>query len=568
METELDAPLKAANPELSRTPGLPRAGARVLSYLPFLALFAAGLAWKWSLYFSLSSKAEMWAEGGTNYFFHAHHSSLWEALKATDFGYLPLLPRLISLVVEALHVPVGQVAGVYQSVAMVGLALLIASPTLPFFRCVLPSDAMRVLLSLGLLFHFDYQLHTFINFSYYGIIPCFLILVSLSSLPRMSTAQSLALGSVLALFALSKPFYVAMAPPLAVAVLWAWRRGDRNALRVAAVGLAGTAIQLGFLLVNRATAGQHAVQSLSAAQKLWIAIVYWATSAAGQLGLARDIALRWAAAGMLLLAFAMVRRLQVKGGRSSRWLGFCALSVSGGAALLAVAAITSVYTLNPGELPRLDALANRHWFFTHTVLFLGLGLFFFRRFTGRRDQLLLAVGGLAWLASTGVFRLTPAPAGDPGGWISGYSDWSAFAPHIPSGRDEPYCVPLNPYPWLLGHKCGYLLPAPPVEQFDAPTVEAPGARLPVSANLLEKRLQWVGLAAKEPSAGANEQKVIAYGDSGQPLAIAPLVPGHGRMGLAFFRFEPPVSGVKTLELVGYQKVVAGAELPAVYLGPL
>ena len=153
---------------------------KINSYLPFfVALVVVMLikAFTMAGMGSLFLKAQMWAETATNFYYHARYGSFWENLKQIDYIYLPLLPRLWALFSRCFHFPSEWLPYYFQIFGLVVIAGCCASIFLPVFRPLFPRKWERIILITGVLFLRDYELHTFINASYFLTIPmtCFFL---------------------------------------------------------------------------------------------------------------------------------------------------------------------------------------------------------------------------------------------------------------------------------------------------------------------------------------------------------------------------------------------------------
>lgn len=113
----------------------------------------------------------LFQEASTNYYFYAN-SPLWsERLFATDAGYVQLPQRLIALLGTLLRFPDAVIPYYYTWVGTILTGLMGAVFCLPRFRILVRSDALRALTSFILLFGLNFETTTFINFTYFDIIP-------------------------------------------------------------------------------------------------------------------------------------------------------------------------------------------------------------------------------------------------------------------------------------------------------------------------------------------------------------------------------------------------------------
>src|SRR5262245_40317078 len=211
---------------------------------PFLACFVATVAFIYVQFPSFSYRAEMYYEMGTNFFAHAYHGSLWDNLWARDAGYLPWIPRAVSVVLVK---GLGLVKW-YPRAAQLAAALLIAFfaalINLREFRSFIEHDASRFLVSLG--FGCFLTAHQSIvllfNASYFAVIFLFLVLTVRKQ--ALSWPAVLALGAAAAVCLLSKGSFIVLLPVYGVMLLYSGCRRDGKAAAFYALATAAALAQL------------------------------------------------------------------------------------------------------------------------------------------------------------------------------------------------------------------------------------------------------------------------------------------------------------------------------------
>lgn len=113
----------------------------------------------------------IYEEASTNYFLYAN-SPLWsEKIFATDSGYVPLPQRLIAVLASLLRFPDISIPYYYTWGVTIITGLMGAIFCLPRFRVLVKSDFLRILTSFIILLGINFDTATFINFTYFDIVP-------------------------------------------------------------------------------------------------------------------------------------------------------------------------------------------------------------------------------------------------------------------------------------------------------------------------------------------------------------------------------------------------------------
>lgn len=167
---------------------------------------------------SLTVLNQIWAEGATNFYMGALNNGWITNLKQLDAGYLPLLTRLITLIlVKVLHITL-YFPLISQLISLLLISIFASIICLNYFRKIIASDLLRFFISLCLglgLFH-DYELYTFINFSYLGVIPSlFIMFVDLEKMKKVK----IVFFSMLFFFIVSSKAYFIVFLPLYLLLL-------------------------------------------------------------------------------------------------------------------------------------------------------------------------------------------------------------------------------------------------------------------------------------------------------------------------------------------------------------
>lgn len=189
----------------------------------FILVFFVALSLKFCLLdSSLSFSAEVWAETATNYYMPPIELGFWQSFMKLDFGYLPLWPRLVANLFYLLQVSPRWIPLCYQFFSLVFISFCVAFINLKRNRTIISSDRWRLFLSLLLCLHLDYELHTFINFSYWSLIPTLFFTAALyfeqPSTSILTQGEKNLMAIWISLCLLSKAIMVALLPIFFVAI--------------------------------------------------------------------------------------------------------------------------------------------------------------------------------------------------------------------------------------------------------------------------------------------------------------------------------------------------------------
>jgi len=179
---------------------------KILFFLSFTILF---LFWHFKVP-SLGYKAEVWAEAGTNFFWSADNFSILENLNTPDAGYFPFLQRFIALIIVKFLGLKLQYPFLIQFISNCIIAFCSSIICLRFFENIIKQVYMRFLIGISIGLIPDYELHTFINFPYYGIIP--LVLTLFIEKNKLSKKTYVSLLVLIFFMILSKGVFVIFIP--------------------------------------------------------------------------------------------------------------------------------------------------------------------------------------------------------------------------------------------------------------------------------------------------------------------------------------------------------------------
>ncbi len=192
---------------------------------------------------SLTIHPEIWLENGNNFFFSAWSLSFSQALFTLDNGYVPLFPRIISLLVVKIGL-IRWYAALTQWSAIGFLALFYSFFNWRVFRSLIPSDVLRfaITLLLSVVLFRDMEYAFFHNFVYGG----FVIVPLLFFVPkeRIRYVQFVALCILTFFLVTSKSQFIIFAPFFLYTLVLAVRQRRYREMVWSVIGLAGIALQV------------------------------------------------------------------------------------------------------------------------------------------------------------------------------------------------------------------------------------------------------------------------------------------------------------------------------------
>ncbi|MFD1715572.1 hypothetical protein ACFSBZ_13950 [Amnibacterium flavum] len=212
---------------------------------------------------------EMWAEMATNYYANAESSSLRTQLLATDAGYIPLPQRIVGLVGNFLDLPPTSIPYFYTFTALILSAMVVGVIVLPAFRPVIASDVLRFLIAAACLMVIDFEVRTYINFTYLVVVPvAFLAALALVQ-PRRNVP---AWAWLTPLFLVSKPAVLTVLPAVVAAGLLS-RGRFRRIMIVSLLAGAGQVVRLALSARSGGSLLQTDADS-TLIDKVWAAVIY------------------------------------------------------------------------------------------------------------------------------------------------------------------------------------------------------------------------------------------------------------------------------------------------------
>lgn len=168
-----------------------------------------------------------YAEAVSNFLKYAREESFMVNILISDAGYLPLLPRLITIfLITLLRIPAGIALYGMQFTACLCCCMIWAFFTLHPFRGILGISERIIFCFVIMAVCFYDETVFFTNFVYWGILLIFLFVISDMDQWRLSAYSIITLGC--SLVCLSKGAYVIMLPFMAVCLLVFWKSMGRR----------------------------------------------------------------------------------------------------------------------------------------------------------------------------------------------------------------------------------------------------------------------------------------------------------------------------------------------------
>lgn len=490
---------------------------------------------------SLTVRPEIFAETGINFFYHAFHSSLWENITTLDSAYLPWFPRLIAVItVKFLHI-ITLYPFIVQWFSIAFIALSCGIIALPAFRVLITSDFARFLLAIAVSVIQDYDLNTFVNFTYYGVILAFLVFYI--DIEKLQQKKFIATVVLLFLIFPSKPYFVIFAPFYFLSFLHAYYKKYKKTAILYFCTLIAFVIQALTMLLNRdfwlqrpgnITTSLNFFEILKKAGAYFISTYEKTFFGASPLALSHHIFL-WLL--ILVICTLTIRAWRQKNMRvvhiflASHTMAFLAI-------LLSILTIDNIQT--PSSLFDFpDILTNRRFFFSAILLFIGNSIIISSFFKNQHVQIGCI---LFFILTSGFFGIQRGNEFYTTKEIS-YSQWGFYNELV---NDEHYCIPVNPYPWIMAYNCEYLL-APSTDQIQTTSQITSYYLSGTSTDLLNDELHAIILDQRTKQIPPDTTvTIIAYDRNHDLLGTAKqIIPST--FDYVYFLFDTPVHDVTSIE---------------------
>lgn len=393
---------------------------------------------------SLTIWNQPWAEAATNFYMGASNNGWITNLKQLDAGYLPLLTRLITLVVvKVFH------AGIYfpiitQSIAVFFIAIFASSISLRYFKGLISSDFLRFIVGLVLglgLFH-DYELYTFINFSYLGVIPCLFIMFL--NIEKVGKFKFVVLNIFFFLVLSSKAYFIVFAPFYGVILIYNLMKKNHKSSIFYLTSCISMLMQLIVVITNRSTwtaqsesvdkgildmAIQGSVLYIKNLYHIFFKLAFFQSS------LVTYYTLTICLIVLTVVAIYYSRKLL------SKKVIYFIVSTQLLAMMSVVMSLTVPYIKDSAVWNiQFNVPYNRHFIFSNIFVFLGIFIWLINLFESKRKQFIIGV----------LIVLTYSFSGFNAKDIYEYENYSFSNWQDNYGQFENGgCLAVNPYPWII-----------------------------------------------------------------------------------------------------------------------
>lgn len=466
---------------------------------------------------------EMYAEMATNYFRYAQSPDLVIKIFSLDAGYIPLPQRLISAFINLVGFRAAAVPYIYTWISILFPAFLVGAFCLPIFRPLVPSDAARFIVSLIALAVADFETRTFVNFTYFGIFFC-MIVVALALMPDADDAPWWAWG--LPILLLSKPYMLIVLPITAIAAFVAKPRMRA----VLVVGCLTGAAQIAQLAVSamRGEAPGVRMESLTLFDKLWGAVgnffgLLGGYTVFGKLVLVPFYAIHTVASPIVSICTGLAVAVLLAIIFFARRDGVSALILVGLSVLffnclLNAFATSALWNTNFSRIPELPTqkhIIGGYFGFVLIIAALGrvladLASRLLAREPSAIRRAMLPCLLIAWFGLSGWATWGIAMTAEPAFPSTGHSQWQSAAAAV-DNNVSPLCVPIDPIGWLYARDCRDLAPMQWQSStgFGNPVLDAHGLRVAAPEPAGSGRIVSLGIPLKAAAPAGNRVRVRA-----------------------------------------------------------
>ena len=416
-------------------------------YLSFIIVFTC-------IFFklpTLSYQAEMWAEAGTNYMYTALYEDVLTNLNTSDFGYLPLQPRLISMLLVKVF-GVEQYFPVFsQIIALLFIAFYVSFINLTIFKRIIPGNFIRFILSISIGLFPDYEIFTFLNFSYFGFLICFLLLFIEKD--KISNRFYVFLLIITVLLLCSKATFIIFFPLYGLFFLYYFYHKNRKEYIFYAILLLAIGIQTAFLMMHKSESGIPHMEPLPFGTV--INKTFFSAWSVFMTVLVRENypIISWPGVNLTLflimsaLVLLHLRRLYLKGNNTTVLIFFISsIYIIFAGAFLNINAFTVFY---PNQIFVADwsvympIAKNRTTFLPLAAFLLGFTVIVINSVSSKILAQILALILILFIANNFSISYFSDAADN---YINGNSDWKTYRKLL---KDPDYYIPINPENWAM-----------------------------------------------------------------------------------------------------------------------
>lgn len=402
---------------------------------------------------SLTYSPEIWAEAATNYFSTPFDVGFWKSFFTLDFGYLPLWPRIIASFTYLFSLSSKNVTLIYQIFSILFICFSTSYIALKNNAHFIKSDILRFFLSILFSFLLDYELHTFINFSYWGLIPVSFYLLSnfFVGSNNSKSCLKLTMGVLVIITLLSKAMMVSLLPLLIIIFFH-----NKDKRKYASVLISAVFFQLIITLLNAPTDNGYQLPK-NIIETLKNVLMYFFTfpflSFLPPQSLVSGSFPIYTLAGiisMIALIFAYKKR-------ESKYLLISIFLSYGFSLLITLKAYPKIFHISQFQTFPIELLKTRLLFFPVIYMYTALFWFVSDKLENLRNRKLyyplLIVFLLFIFSKNPSFNLTTL------GRLKSFPEVHHSLFESSQNPEIEPCLPINPYPWHLNTRNCSLIPS-------------------------------------------------------------------------------------------------------------
>jgi len=505
---------------------------------------------------SLTLHAEVFAEAGINFFYQAMYHTLWQNIWTTDAGYLPWTQRIIALIIiKGFHV-VSLYAILIQMISIISIAIFSSTINFKIFRALFPSDLLRFMISLSIALIPEYELNQFINFAYYGFIPILLLLFVPKENLRL--LQYIALFFVFCILILSKPHFLTFLPVLIVFSAISYNKRQYKSLAIYCVAIVGLFLQIISVLLHPNI--WHKTSHLTFPLIKIVEEIMYCCLAIYKHVFLGDYVFNTIPSFIIFLFFIgiifyLFIRKQLLEENKTHLYFFIVCNVI---AFLSISmTITTVRAVFPPIMPFFGIPNDRHFIFANIAVLLAGITVLQSIIKGKKFfhiiffLLMLNSSAFGFIYDKSQQKRIVFSSFDPYPFPQmSYSQWSVYSRLT---RQDTYCIPINPFPWIISHNCGYLTK---IYEFQTTRKKVTGIFLSdISKQHDLWNIQSIILVNIPYHTTFKKLSIAAYDDKNKKIAEAIQITPDNTYNYEYFAYPGLINGVKKIAFLSNGKTV-------------
>ncbi len=394
-------------------------------------------------------EAEFFAEAGANFFYHARYTPVFKTFLIPEAGYLPLLQRIIAFFVVTIGGAEANAPFIFQVIALAGISFFCSFINLHHFKILIPSNIIRFALGLTLAFFPNFEMFPYINFIYFGFV--FLFLLSFYGFRNKSYLTTFLWG-LLGLFLIgSKALLLCIAPYFGLLLLMAVYKNKRKDALVYSMLTLGAILQSVFCLyvLIFQSGGVQSSSQKNISQLITMTFdLYLGISVQDFMGYFYLIpSFFFIKIALFLTAFLFIPIYFYRINKKQLAFGLFGLQ------LTSIISLVLFLGLAPVEYyPKLKIGEFSHppffrWYFIAHHSFILTVFIFIGNLRSKIMQLILIALFIYFYPG---YRLFQEQEDIYKNKDFSHSQWDSFIPLL---KEDAFCIPVNPDPWLIQHNC-------------------------------------------------------------------------------------------------------------------